>query len=273
MVVFPNAKINLGLHIVSKRQDGYHNIETCFVPIPLRDILEVIEAKAFQFDTSGLSIPGKSENNLCVRAYELLQTDFDLPPVQIHLHKIIPMGGGLGGGSSNASFLLCSLNDLFSLSLTDEQLESYASQLGSDCPFFIRNQPVLASGTGNEFQEISLDLSGKYIVLVFPDVAISTAQAYAEVVPRHNSQLSTIPLDDLLKGSEPNNWKSTVVNDFEPSVFAQHPILQNIKEQLYQTGAFYASMSGAGSTLYGLFEQKPDVDRLSKSYSVWQAAI
>ncbi|MEM6841571.1 MAG: 4-(cytidine 5'-diphospho)-2-C-methyl-D-erythritol kinase [Bacteroidota bacterium] len=273
MVVFPNAKINLGLHIVSKREDGYHNIETCFVPIPLRDILEVIEGETFQFDASGLPILGKTEDNLCVKAYHLLKSDFDLPPVQIHLHKIIPMGGGLGGGSSDASFLLRSLNELFSLSLTREQLEGYASQLGSDCPFFIRNQPVLATGTGDQFQDISLDLGGKHIALVFPDISVSTAQAYAGVVPRQNAQTSSVSLSDNLIGSGLSNWRDSVVNDFEPSVFAQHPVLQNIKEQLYQMGAFYASMSGSGSTLYGLFEQEPDLNALGKAYSVWQAVI
>ncbi|WKN45134.1 4-(cytidine 5'-diphospho)-2-C-methyl-D-erythritol kinase [Tunicatimonas pelagia] len=273
MVVFPNAKINLGLHVVSKREDGYHNIETCFVPIPLRDILEVIESKAFQFTTSGLSIPGKPEDNLCVRAYELLQTDFDLPPVQIHLHKIIPMGGGLGGGSSNASFLLRSLNELFSLSLTDDRLEGYASQLGSDCPFFIRNQPVLASGTGNEFQEISLDLSGKHIVLVFPDISVSTAEAYAKVVPRQvNPSMPSASLHELIKQSA-EKWTDNLANDFEASVFARYPVLEDIKKQLYDAGAFYASMSGSGSTMYGLFPQAPDISDLSRTYSVWQSKL
>ncbi|MGB3589031.1 MAG: 4-(cytidine 5'-diphospho)-2-C-methyl-D-erythritol kinase [Tunicatimonas sp.] len=275
MVVFPNAKINLGLHIASKREDGYHNIETCFVPIPLRDILEAIETGRplddnFQFTTSGLTIPGKPEENLCVRAYQLLQADFNLPPAQIHLHKIIPMGGGLGGGSSDASFLLCSLNELFSLSLTEKQLEGYASRLGSDCPFFIRNQPVLASGTGNQFEDISLDLKGKYIVLVFPNITVSTAEAYAKVIPRRtNSSATSASLNERL--SQPTEeWKENLVNDFEVSVFAQYPILATVKEQLYDAGAFYASMSGSGSTIYGLFHQEPDISSISRNYSVWQ---
>ncbi len=283
MVTFPNAKVNLGLHIVSRRKDGYHNIETCFVPIPLRDILEVIEVgrrsgdrrsdETFQFTTSGLAIPGNPEENLCVRAYQLLKADFNLFPVQIHLHKIIPMGGGLGGGSSNASFLLRSLNELFSLSLTDKQLESYASQLGSDCPFFIRNQPVLASGTGNQFDDISLDLNGKYIVLIFPEIAVSTAEAYSQVIPRQaNSQAQSVSLHERL--SQPaEGWKENVVNDFEASVFAQYPILATIKEQLYSAGAFYASMSGSGSTMYGLFHQKPNISSISRNYLVWQNTL
>lgn len=278
MVVFPNAKINLGLHIISKREDGYHNIETCFIPIPLRDILEVIEAdrrsdETFQFTTSGLAIPGRPEENLCVQAYRLLQADFDLPPVKIHLHKIVPMGGGLGGGSSDASFLLRSLNELFSLSLTDDRLESYASQLGSDCPVFIRNQPVLATGTGYQFKDVSLDLSEKHIVLVFPEISVSTAEAYADVIPRQvNPQLPSVQLSELLK-QPVEKWKESLVNDFETSVFARYSILKDIKEQLYDAGAFYASMSGSGSTMYGLFHQEPDTANLRSHYSIWHDVL
>lgn len=276
MVVFPNAKINLGLHIVSKRADGYHNLETCFVPIPLRDILEIIEGSGdtFQFSTSGLAIPGKDQDNLCVKAYQLLKADFDLPPVQMHLHKIIPMGGGLGGGSSDASFVLRSLNKLFTLSLDNQQLEEYASQLGSDCPFFIRNYPVLATGTGNQFQELSIDISGKHIALIFPSIAVTTAEAYAQVVPREASgKEQTVTLAEILETDDPKQWKEKLVNDFEPSVFAQHPTLEEIKDQLYDVGAFYASMSGSGSTMYGLFNHTPDLSELESSYRVWQSAL
>lgn len=276
MVVFPNAKINLGLHIVSKRDDGYHNLETCFVPIPLRDILEVIkgDSDTFQFSTSGLAIAGKDQDNLCIQAYQLLKADFNLPPVQMHLHKIIPMGGGLGGGSSDASFVLRSLNELFALSLDNSQLEKYASQLGSDCPFFIRNHPVLATGTGNRFQELSLDLSGKHIVLVFPDIAVTTADAYAQAVPREMSTKNqSASLAETLKTQDPKQWKGVLVNDFEPSVFAQHPSLREIKNQLYNAGAFYASMSGSGSTLYGLFDQEPDTNDLKNSYRTWESLL
>ena len=276
MVVFPNAKINLGLHIVSKRDDGYHNLETCFVPIPLRDILEVIkgDSDTFQFSTSGLAIAGKDQDNLCIQAYQLLKADFNLPPVQMHLHKIIPMGGGLGGGSSDASFVLRSLNELFALSLDNSQLEKYASQLGSDCPFFIRNHPVLATGTGNRFQELSLDLSGKHIVLVFPDIAVTTADAYAQAVPREMSTKNqSASLAETLKTQDPKQWKGELVNDFEHSVFAQHPSLREIKNQLYNAGAFYASMSGSGSTLYGLFDQEPDADDLKNSYRTWKSVL
>ena len=269
MVVFPNAKINLGLRIVRKREDGYHDLETCFVPIPLRDILEIVEGEAFHFETSGLAISGSAEDNLCTKAYHLLQQAFDLPPVKMHLHKIIPMGAGLGGGSADASFVLRCLNKIFDLKLSDNKLEDYASQLGSDCPFFIRNQPVLASGTGNQFQPLNLNLSGKFIGLVFPDISVSTAEAYAKVQP----QLPEASLRTLLEDTDSAEWKDSLINDFEPSVFAQHPKLQQIKDKLYEAGAFYASMSGSGSTLYGLFHQEPDLTLLEKTYSVWKSAF
>jgi len=276
MVVFPNSKINLGLHIVSKRADGYHNIETCFVPVvSLRDILEAIVGSngAFQFTSSGLVIPGRPDDNLCVKAYRLLKTGFDLPPVQMHLHKIIPMGGGLGGGSSDASFVLLCLNEMFELGLDDETLENYASQLGSDCPFFIRNQTVLATGTGNQFQDITIDLNGNYIALVFPEIAVATADAYAGVVPRQSANGPSTSLAELLQNHRPDEWKDTIVNDFEASVFKKYPELAEVKNQLYQAGAYYASMSGSGSTLYGLFDYDPDLESLETNYRTWTGKL
>ncbi|MEM9674186.1 MAG: 4-(cytidine 5'-diphospho)-2-C-methyl-D-erythritol kinase [Cyclobacteriaceae bacterium] len=283
MVVFPNAKINLGLHIVSKRADGYHNLETCFVPVPLKDILEIIETERSpddqhvggspRFTSSGLDIPGDPKDNLCVKAYQLLQADLDLPPVQMHLHKIIPMGGGLGGGSSNASFALQCLNEIFDLGLNAQTLENYASQLGSDCPFFIRNQPVLATGTGNKFQDITIDLSGNYIALVFPKIAVATAEAYAGVVPRQTADSPSTSLAELLQNYSPTEWKDTVINDFENSVFRKYPELAEIKNQLYQAGAYYASMSGSGSTLYGMFDHNPDLGSLETYYQTWKETL
>jgi 4-diphosphocytidyl-2-C-methyl-D-erythritol kinase len=283
MVVFPNAKINLGLHIVSKRADGYHNIETCFVPVPLRDILEIIKTNSsprnqgsegdFRFTMSGLDIPGKTKDNLCVKAYQLLQTEFDLPPVQMHLHKIIPMGGGLGGGSSDASFVLSCLNEIFELKLDNQALENYASELGSDCPFFIRNHPVLATGTGNQFQEVAIDLAGHYIALVFPEIAVATAEAYAGILPRQKAKAPSTSLAELLQNHRPDEWKDTIVNDFEASVFKKNPELAEIKNQLYQAGAYYASMSGSGSTVYGLFNHEPELDSLGASYRCWKGEL
>lgn len=268
MILYPPAKINLGLRIVRKRPDGYHDLETGLVPVPWRDALEVIRSDAFSFETSGLPIPGQAANNLCVRAYHLLQQDYDLPPVAVHLHKIIPMGAGLGGGSSDAASMLVLLNDLFELALSPTALEAYAAQLGSDCPFFIDPRPRLATGTGTTLEDLPLDLSGQHLVIVYPDVAVTTAEAYARVAPRQpDSDLRTL----LTQPTE--TWKDRLVNDFEISVFQQHPELADIKAQLYQAGAIYASLSGSGSALYGLFSAPVDLPNDWKRYTTWQGAL
>jgi 4-diphosphocytidyl-2-C-methyl-D-erythritol kinase len=253
MVVFPNAKINLGLNIVAKRTDGYHNLESCFVPIPWHDILEVIHAPALTFSTSGLPIPGHDSANLCLRAFHLLQADFPLSPVHIHLHKIIPMGAGLGGGSADGAFTLVVLNELFDLRLSPEILMEYAEKLGSDCPFFIRNQAVLATGKGTEFHPINLSLKGLHLVVVKPDIHVSTAEAYAGVRP----SISTPSVKEILETLPMEGWTEVLKNDFEASVFARYPDLRKLKESLYQLGAKYAAMSGSGSAIFGLFDQPP----------------
>ena len=268
MILFPPAKINLGLQVLRKRADGFHDLETGLLPVPWRDALEVIESDNFSFQTSGLPIPGDAESNLCVRAYRLLQQDFDLPPVAVHLHKIIPMGAGLGGGSSDAASMLMLLNDLFELSLTTTALQAYAARLGSDCPFFIDPRPRMASGTGTTLEDISLDLSGRHLVLVYPNVAVTTAEAYARVVPH---QPASDLLDLLTQPLE--NWKDGVVNDFEVSVFQQHPVLADIKAQLYGAGAVYASLSGSGSALYGLFETPVALPEAWSAYTVWEGEL
>ena len=268
MILFPPAKINLGLRIARKRVDGYHDLETGLLPVPWRDALEVIESDTFSFQTSGLPISGDPERNLCVRAYRLLQQDYGLPPVAVHLHKIIPMGAGLGGGSSDAASMLMLLNDLFELSLTPAALEDYAARLGSDCPFFINPRPRMASGTGTTLEDLPIDLSDKHLVIVYPKVSVSTAEAYARVVPHQPDS----DLRDLL--AQPlENWKDRVVNDFEVSVFQQHPVLANIKEQLYSAGATYASLSGSGSALYGLFNGPADLPAGWEAYTVWQGVL
>ncbi len=270
MIVFPNAKINLGLQITGKRDDGYHNIFSCFYPLPWCDILEIVEGKKFKFETSGIPIPGKAEDNLCVKAYQLLKKDFQLPPVHIYLHKQIPMGAGLGGGSADASFVLKSLDKLFHLFLDESILEDYALQLGSDCPFFIRNQPVLASGRGEHFEPISLNLSGKYVVMVTPPVHISTAAAYAGVQPRQPD----VSLKKILETQPIHLWKDSIINDFETSVFRQYPQIAEIKERLYTMGALYASMSGSGASVYGVFEEEREIRNLFPSgYTIWQGAF
>lgn len=253
MVVFPNAKINLGLQIISKRPDGYHNIASCFYPIPFTDALEVVESKQFAFSTSGVPVPGNVEDNLCIKAYRLLADSYNLPPVAIHLHKHIPTGAGLGGGSADGAFMLNLLNQKFDLKIPSQQLEAYAAQLGSDCPFFIKNKPVFATETGTKFAEVSLSLSGYYVVLLLPRVHVSTTNSYAGVVPKKPD----FSLQQFLENEPLNNWQTKVVNDFETTIFKAFPELQNLKKSLLNQGALYAAMTGSGSAVYGIFKIKP----------------
>lgn len=270
MVVFPNAKINLGLNILRKRSDGFHDIASCFMPIAYSDVLEIIESDKFAFGSSGLSIPGNEKDNLCIKAYHLLQKDFNLPPVKIQLHKVIPIGAGLGGGSADASFTLKCLDQLFNLFLDDFLLEEYTARLGSDCPFFIKNKAVMAYGTGNEFEEVTLPLEDKYLVLITPPIHVATAEAYSGVTPH-------VPEDSLkalLEKKPLPEWKGQVRNDFEQNIFSKYPAIGQIKEQLYNAGASYASMSGSGATVYGIFESPLDISsRFPADYHIWQGAI
>lgn len=253
MILFPNCKINLGLHVVQKRSDGYHDLETVFFPVPFRDILEIIPSTTFRFTSSGIPIPGDPSSNLCVKAYDLLKQQFpDLPPVHIHLHKIIPMGGGLGGGSSNGSFTLLALNQLFDLKLSQDALMDFALELGSDCPFFILNQPAYATGRGEKLEQITINLNGYYLALILPGIHVSTAQAFSGIIPKQ----PIISLKNCI-ASNPAAWKNEVINDFETSVFPIHPTIAQIKSDLYAQGAVYASMTGTGSTVFGLFKEKP----------------
>lgn len=264
MIAFPNAKINLGLHILRKRPDGYHDISGLFYPIPLKDVLEIIEATKLSFTSSGLPIPGNPASNLCLKAYQLINADHDIPPVAMHLHKVIPMGAGLGGGSADGAFMLKMLNEKFSLGLSVSQLEAYAARLGSDCPFFINNQPALASGRGTELSAHNLNLSGYFLALVFPGVHIGTAEAYTGVKPNDQREDPGTVLNSAVA-----SWKNRLVNDFEASVFPKYPALQAIKDALYMAGAEYASMTGSGSTLYGLFRNRPDLSQLPSGVEVW----
>jgi 4-diphosphocytidyl-2-C-methyl-D-erythritol kinase len=261
MITFPNAKINLGLNIVEKRPDGYHNLETVFYPVPIEDALEVNilneSTQKFRLHQAGLEIAGEAENNLVVKAYKLLDKRFNLPPVDIHLFKHIPSGAGLGGGSSDATYMLKLLNEKFNLELSDENLEEYAAKLGADCAFFIRNTPTYAEGIGNIFSPISLSLKGYQIVLVKPDIFVSTRDAFAQIKPHRQE----IPLKEVIK--QPiEEWKERMVNDFEESVFPQFPAIKEIKEKLYEAGAIYAAMTGSGSSVFGLF--KPENDKVAK---------
>lgn len=268
MLVFPNCKINLGLRITEKRSDGFHNLQSCFYPVGWSDILEAIPSESFTFSSSGLAIPGELTTNLCVRAYNLLKTDFDLPPVQLHLHKLVPIGAGLGGGSADAAFTLRLLNDRFSLELSTAQLEEYARLLGSDCAFFIQNRPMYCLEKGDVFEDITVGLSGYHILLVYPNLAISTAEAYAGVRP----QQPEILLFDQLQAPV-DSWRGTVHNDFEDSLFPKYPVLAQIKDQLYEAGAVYASMSGSGSTIYGIFQAPIITPNQFQDYSVWQGKL
>ncbi len=250
MLCFPNCKINIGLYITNRRDDGYHDLETIFYPIPLCDVLEVVPAAETQLHQSGLAVAGNTTDNLVWKAYQLLKTTFKdkLPNLNIYLNKIIPMGAGLGGGSADGAYMLRLLNDYSQLSLSNEQLISFAAQLGSDCPFFIHNKPQFATGRGELMKEIALDLSNYSVQLICPDVHVATGKAFSLLTPKPAGydlqQIPTLPVEE---------WKGCISNNFEEPIFKQHPILATIKQQLYDGGAIYAAMSGSGSAIFGIF--------------------
>lgn len=269
MLDFPNAKINLGLYVTSRRPDGFHNLLSCFYPVQWCDALEILPAPEEKLSITGLPVPGDPATNLCLRAYRLLRQDHDLPPVHLHLHKVLPMGAGLGGGSSDAAFTLRILNKLFGLNLKAPALENYARQLGSDCAFFIQNKPVVASERGDVFQPASLDLSGYTCVVVYPNIHITTAEAYGSIKPKEPSCTM-----ELLLKQDVRVWKEVLHNDFEDALFPKYPELPQVKAKLYAAGAAYASMTGSGSAIYGLFagEAPPDLV-FPKHYLVWKGLL
>lgn len=276
MVCFPNAKINLGLNILSKRSDGYHNIETVFYPVQWHDALEIMKSEVgsqkseekIKFNSSGLIIEGDEKNNLCVKAFDLLDKEFGLPQVKMHLHKVIPLGAGLGGGSSDGAFTLQLLNELFDLKLSKDNLKNYAKQLGSDCSFFVENVPVLAKGRGELLEKINLSLAEYFILIAKPDVHISTAEAYELVRPEKSPpSLKEIIQLPIIK------WKDILKNDFEKSVFEKFPVIEALKNKMYQQGAVYASMSGSGSTVYGIFKKKSYDKNVFKNCHVWEGVM
>ncbi|TDH28926.1 4-(cytidine 5'-diphospho)-2-C-methyl-D-erythritol kinase [Segetibacter sp. 3557_3] len=253
MVSFPNCKINLGLHVVAKRADGYHDLESVFYPVALNDILEVIPASEMHFVTSGLPISGSVDSNLCIKAWQLLKRDYpSLPYVSVYLHKVIPMGAGLGGGSSDGAFMLQLLSNNFGLALSTDQLLSYALELGSDCPFFILNTPAMATGRGEHLSPCQIDLSQFTILIVFPGIHVSTASAFSSIRPARSHKSIIDILEQPIA-----TWRDELKNDFEPYVFSRHPEIALIKTTLYDQGALYASMSGSGSAVYGIFEKTP----------------
>ncbi|MDR2534268.1 MAG: 4-(cytidine 5'-diphospho)-2-C-methyl-D-erythritol kinase [Tannerellaceae bacterium] len=267
MISFPNAKINLGLHVVSRLASGYHAIETIFYPIPLCDALEITPSDAFTFRPSGLKLEGPEADNLVVRAMRQLYPG-EPPPIAVHLHKAIPCGAGLGGGSSNAAFMLRMLNETQELQLSLDELESKAATIGADCPFFVRNRPVFATGTGNIFAPIELSLAGMRITLVKPSFGVSTAEAYAGIIPRE-------PLYNIREiiDTPVSKWPALLHNDFEDTVIKSHPQIGKIKDALYKEGALYASMSGSGSAVYGIFDKETSLRRRFPDCFVWEGEL
>ena len=262
MIVFPNCKINLGLNILKKREDGFHELETIFYPIPIHDILEIVLLKKLRgqpgipFSVSGLEIDSIKNSNLCIKALKLLKKKIpQMPSVQLHLHKVIPAGSGLGGGSSDAAFTLKVLNEICGLNLSKEQLLIYAAQLGSDCPFFMTNKPCFSKGRGELLEEINLDLSPYKIVLVKPDISISTRVAFTGIEPA----TPEISIKEIIK-KPISAWKAQLKNDFEKTVFLQYPGIEKIKNDMYSAGAVYSSLSGSGSTVYGIFSKERSID-------------
>ncbi len=274
MIVFPNAKMNLGLRVLGKRADGFHDIESVFVPAPWQDALEMEENKDFtqggnpcNLFISGLKVEGDLSKNLVVKAYHLLADEHNLPPINVHLLKAVPMGAGLGGGSADGAFMLKLLNSFCNLNCSESELEVYASQLGSDCPFFIRNKPALVSGRGEKLEWPDINLPELYVLMVHPGIHIPTVEAYSNLTISNHSG------DKTLLGiihSPIENWKENLGNDFEEYAFAKHPEIKLLKETLYQQAASYASMSGSGSAVFGLFEEEPEVSWIPKNY-VWKS--
>lgn len=253
MILFPPSKINIGLYVLHKRNDGYHALDTLMYPIPICDILEVVKSENFEFSNSGLTIPGEGQMNICIKAYQLMVKEYQISPIKIHLHKVIPMGGGLGGGSSDGTYTLRAINDLFNLDLTVERLQELAAQLGSDCPFFVKAVPQVATGRGEVLGAVDFSLQGMYLYMVNVGIHVSTAQAFSKVAfykkQETISELIKNPFDQI---------KDELINSFESSVFDSYPVLQEIKSIFIEQGAIYSAMSGSGSTMYGIFQKCPE---------------
>lgn len=264
MLAFANAKINLGLNVIEKRADGYHNLETVFYPVKLYDVVEITDAAETSCQIRGIDIPGEMTDNICLRAFKLLQRDFGIPAQLITLLKQIPVGAGLGGGSADAAFLVKLLNAKFKLGLTVQAMEDYAGELGADCPFFIKDEPVFAAGKGDQFSPVNIDLSGYFMVLVKPPVHVSTAAAFGTLQPAFPEtglkELIQLPVSE---------WEKSLKNDFEQSVFSRYPEISQIKEQLYHAGATFALMSGSGSSVFAIFEGAVTLPQLEKDNKVF----
>ena len=269
MVSFPPCKINLGLNITARRADGYHDLVTCFYPVPWHDVLEIIRAGDFTFSMSGKPVPGPAADNLCVRAYTLLKKDYDLPPVSMHLLKILPTGAGLGGGSADGAFTLRALNEILALSIPRERLSRYAASLGSDCAFFLQHKPMIGTGRGEVLSPVSVSLKGKFLVIVQPEVRVSTADAYAEVTPAAPEH----DLRDILENRQLTEWKGLLKNDFERVMYERFPVIEALAQKMYAFGAAYAGMSGSGSAVFGIFEGEADLRKEFESLTYWSGYL
>ena len=269
MVTFPPCKINLGLNVIARRQDGYHDIETCFYPVPWTDMLDVVPSKEFTFVSSGERVPGPSADNLCVRAWNLLKTEYDIDPVSIHLHKLIPIGAGLGGGSSDGAFTLISLNRIFDLGLTQEKIKAFAARLGSDCAFFVDNSPCIGTGRGDVLMEVDLTLKGKFLIIVKPEVQISTARAYGGITP----QAPSLSVREIVEKHPLSEWRDLLHNDFENHLFKEFPLVEAIHQKLYALGARFARMTGSGSAVFGIFDQATDLRKEFETFTYWSGFL
>ncbi|MFM2049113.1 MAG: hypothetical protein RI955_1661 [Bacteroidota bacterium] len=268
MVIFPNAKVNFGLNIISKRADGFHNIQSVFVPVKVEDALEFIPANALQFSTSGLPIPGNTNDNLILKAYHLIKSSYNIPFLKIHLHKVIPMGAGLGGGSADAAFFIKSVNNYFELKMTADEMLQIASSLGSDCAFFITNEILYATEKGEILEPFTLDLSGYKICIIHPEIHVNTAWAYSKIKPLTPNK----SIKEILK--QPiETWKNELINDFEKPVFDNHPEIESLKNDLYKQGAIYASMSGSGSAVFGIFKNEIPTLTFQQNFSVFNCSF
>ena len=271
MLCYPNAKINIGLKVLEKRSDGYHNLETIFYPIPLYDALELVPDNSgkepYTWGNSGIEVDTASENNICIKALKLVKARYELPAVNVHLHKMIPFGAGLGGGSADGAFMLTLLNKEFKLNMSAEELYDMARQLGADCPFFLSNRPACASGIGDIIQAIEPDLSGYHLYLIKPPLHVSTPEAYNGVRPHATAD----SLKDLIQ-LPVEQWKYHIKNDFEKSVFAKYPEIGRLKMMLYDAGALYASMSGSGSAVFGIFSHKPSINAEGSNFT-WESQL
>lgn len=268
MIVFPNGKINLGLSVVNKRADGYHNIESILYPVPICDALEFQTSSSFTMEIIGIQIPGNVEDNILYKTWKLLRDEHQIPPIDIKLLKGIPVGSGLGGGSADAVFLLKSLNTHFELGLNMEKLFNYASSLGSDCPFFLKNSASIIKGRGEIVQPINFSLKGMHLVVVFADIHISTKEAFCSIEPEGQTNRVEGIINKPIE-----NWCKKLVNDFEKTALQNHPIIQTIKDKLISKGAAYVSLTGSGSAIYALFDQQINMKKYFPDYFVWNGIL